>query len=97
MDADQLAERFRHHPPTVPAVIAAHEVVRELAAAFARALNEALPECDEKAKALDAVDLAAMHANSAVARTQLYGHPEWALPKLSGSVDTLVIQFTNFG
>jgi hypothetical protein len=65
--------RFEHHPPSGPDVVRAHEQARTLGKSFAKWLLVFLPDCDERDKALDALDLAVMHANAAIARTQLKG------------------------
>lgn len=69
----QTMARFAHHPPTAPNVIQAHEQARTLGAGFAQWLLMFLPDCDERDKAMDALDLTVMHANAAIARTQLKG------------------------
>lgn len=66
-------DRFTHHPPTSPQVIRAHERARENGSAFATWLLRHVPPCPERERALDAIDLATMHANAAIARTQLEG------------------------
>lgn len=74
MDSDEKAEllvRFAHHPPTSAEVIAAHEQVRVEFARLAVWVHDLLPAGDDRRKAIDAIDVAAMAANAAVARTQL--------------------------
>lgn len=68
MDPEEITTRFAHHPPTSEARVAAHERVRGLCADLARKLALLLPDSPEADKALDALDLAAMHANAALAR-----------------------------
>jgi hypothetical protein len=70
MDSAQLAEWFAYHPPSDPMVMRAHEEVRTRAHQLAAWFNWLLPEGREKSQALTALDLAAMHANAAIARTQ---------------------------
>lgn len=70
---EEMARRFHHHPPTTPAVIQAHEQARALGEGFARWLMMFVPNSPERDKALDALDLTVMHANAAIARTQLEG------------------------
>jgi len=64
-------DRFRYHVPGDPSVLRAHETVRAECQRLAVLLDELLPPCAERDHALDAVDLAAMWSNAAVARTQL--------------------------
>lgn len=64
-------DRFRYHVPSDEKVLRAHETVRAECARLATLLDELLPPCREKDSAVDAVDLAAMWSNAAVARTQL--------------------------
>jgi hypothetical protein len=77
--ARQVAElraaqaRFAHHAPTGAAVVAAHEQARAHGAEFATWLLSFVPPCPSRDRALDAIDLATMHANAAIARTQLEG------------------------
>jgi hypothetical protein len=70
VDRDALANRHAYHPPSSDDIVRAHEAVRTNTHMLATWLNDLLPECDEKKHALDAMDLAMMHANSAIARTQ---------------------------
>lgn len=71
MSSTPIKERFAYHPPMTDAVIHAHEDVRALGYAAARMLEELIPPCHERDLAIDALDLAVMHANAAIARTQL--------------------------
>jgi len=71
VDSDKLHERFIHHPPANQHVIDAHEFTRVNFEELAHKMNATLPDCSEKDKALDALDLAAMYSNAAIARTQL--------------------------
>lgn len=71
MDADLVANRFVHHPPKNEDVVSAHVWTRESFMDLALQINATLPDCPEKEKAIDALDLAAMHTNAAIARTQL--------------------------
>lgn len=68
MDPGEITTRFAHHPSTSQARVAAHERVRLLCADLARKLALLLPDSPEATKALDALDLVAMHANAALAR-----------------------------
>jgi hypothetical protein len=65
---DDVARRFAYHPPRRAGVADLHEHVRDECAGLAQELNRVLPGCPEAWKALDAVDLACMHANAAIAR-----------------------------
>lgn len=71
MDADAITNRFIHHPPSNNDVVDAHVWTREHFMDLALAINRFLPDCPEKEKAIDALDLAAMHTNAGIARTQL--------------------------
>lgn len=71
MEREELGRRFEHHPPTSDDVIKAHELVRASFANLAQWVNSLLPDCPERDKAIDALDLAAMHSNAGIARTQL--------------------------
>lgn len=70
MNRVELAERFEHHPPSNAVIIAAHEQIRTRVHELASWVNDLLIEGDAKTKSLDALDLAAMHANASVARYQ---------------------------
>jgi len=71
VDANAIVNRFVHHPPTSDEVIGAHVDTRVNFETIARWVNSILPDCPEKEKAIDALDLAAMHTNAGIARTQL--------------------------
>lgn len=79
MNSAGLEHRAAHHPPSSQAVVDAHEQIRDRVAALATWANGIIPECDEKRRALDALDDAMMLLNSAVARTQL-GLPGYYRP-----------------
>jgi hypothetical protein len=66
-----IQERFAHHPPSTSEVAWAHERVREICLRAAEELVDLVPDCREFELAIEALDLACMHANAAVARTQL--------------------------
>lgn len=69
-----IHERFAHHPPSTRDVADAHERVRATCLRAAEELSRFVPVCREFELALEALDLTCMHANAAVARTQLSGH-----------------------
>jgi hypothetical protein len=71
VDADAIANRFVHHPPKNEDVVEAHVSAREEFMHLALQINALFPDCPEKEKAIDALDLAAMHTNAGIARTQL--------------------------
>lgn len=71
MDREELSRRFAYHQPTTDDVKKAHENVRSAFENMAQWINSLLPDCPEKDKAIDAIDLAAMHSNAGIARTQL--------------------------
>lgn len=64
---EELADRFKHHPPTTQARIDAHDGIRTRAADFAAWLNQHVPESREKSLALTALQETSMWANAAVA------------------------------
>lgn len=64
--AEEIHERFKHHPPT-PDRIDLHQMVRVDAEDLALTFNQILPESREKSLALTAVQEAAMWANAALA------------------------------
>jgi hypothetical protein len=70
MNSAELAERFAYHPPSSADIVAAHEQIRTHVHELAKWINALLIEGDAKTKSLDALDLAAMHANASVARYQ---------------------------
>lgn len=71
MDRDAITNRFTHHAPQNTEVVGAHVETRHHFNTLAQWVNEILPDCPEKEKAIDALDLAAMHTNAGIARTQL--------------------------
>jgi len=64
---DEIKNNLAHHPPMTDAVVALHTSVRSYATNMSLWLNDNLPECDEKDRALEAVRIAMMWANAAVA------------------------------
>lgn len=65
---EDLAHRFKHHPPTDELTVAAHEAVRDLALNLARFFNETLPPSREKSLAQTKLEESMMWANAAIAR-----------------------------
>lgn len=80
-DNAEARRRFSHHPPSSDAVVNAHETARELGLAFALWLVNGIPWSPERDKAMDALDLAVMHTNAAIARHQLRPHTEFDTPQ----------------
>lgn len=74
MTSTPIHQRFAHHAPSGPEVVQAHERVRAACLRAAEEFSSIVPVCREFELALEALDLACMHANAAVARTQLSGH-----------------------
>jgi hypothetical protein len=71
---DELRNRGAYHPPTSPAIVEAHEKIRAAYTDLALAMNNLLPECPLKTRALNSIGDAMMLANQTVALTQkLYG------------------------
>lgn len=75
-----LDDWFGHHPPSEPAIAAAHEQVRARCRDLAGFLSDLLPECPDKTVALRAVRTVMHEANACIAIQQdLYrGEPEAA-------------------
>lgn len=71
MNPTAITERFRYHPPSNDAVIIIHVKMRDEFMQLAHKINVQVPDCPEKEKAIDSLDLACMHVNAAIARTQL--------------------------
>lgn len=74
MDAKQLRDRIGHntayHPPSSPAIVAAHQHVRDATATFMHELVDTCPIGRELFLALTAAEEALMWANAAIARAQ---------------------------
>ncbi|MDG4832415.1 hypothetical protein O7627_24350 [Solwaraspora sp. WMMD1047] len=84
MDAGQLAHRFAHHPPSTPAIVQKHELIRDASAALAQLLNEVIDkECREKSLALTSLEEVMFWANAAVARELNYRGASPATPPTS--------------
>lgn len=64
---DEIRNEFAHHAPRDNDVVAAHDRVRMLLSDAAVELNEMLPDGRHKEKALDAVEMARLYANTAIA------------------------------
>lgn len=64
--------RVVHHPPRTEAVVQAHTRARALIGQVGHDLLDTVPPCPEVEKMLDALELALMHANAAIARR----HPD---------------------
>lgn len=75
-DLDRIRAKFEYHTPTTDSVATAHQEVRRLCGNLALILAEMLPYGNERNEAIKAVDLASMHANAAIARSQTVDHVE---------------------
>lgn len=64
---ETLAKWFGHHPPSCKSIADAHDVVRVQTFRLARVLNDLLPECAEKTRALNAIRDVCMLGNAAIA------------------------------
>lgn len=77
MNAADLARRFMYHAPGDDQAgrdrIAAHERIRAAGLAFAELLVDLVPDCADRARAIDAVDDAVMRANAGLARPPVPG------------------------
>lgn len=69
MTADELRNRFSHHPPT-EAQVESYELVRAEIKATAVAIQEICPEGREKALAFTHLEQTMFYANAAIARAK---------------------------
>lgn len=65
---EEIADAFRHHPPSTPEVIAKHEGVRAECHALAQYIFRECPPCAETTLAIRNVEQAMFYANAAIAR-----------------------------
>lgn len=70
MEQAELDKRFTFHPPKNDVVAGHHEIVRAMCLEMATALNNILPESDEKERAFTALDGVMFCSNAAIARNQ---------------------------
>lgn len=73
MDAAELSNRFKHHPPQSDETIRRHQVVREDCNTLSKTLNDMLPECREKSLAMTHLEEVMFWSNAAIARNQKVG------------------------
>lgn len=59
--------RVQHHPPRTESVVDTHEQARALVGQVGHELLDLLPPCPEVNQVLDALHLALLHANTAIA------------------------------
>ena len=71
MDQTELANRFKHHPPTNQEVEDAHKGIRYGCLGLAERLDRLCPDGREKALAITKLEEVMFWANASVARTQL--------------------------
>lgn len=64
----ETRRRFTFHPAATPGRAEEHEAVCARCGDLSAWLRANLPDCPERDKAIDAVDLAQMQANAAIAR-----------------------------
>lgn len=64
----ELVERFSFHPAAAPQMASLYEQNRQAGLEFARLLNSYCPNSRELWRAIDAIDMAVMWANAAIAR-----------------------------
>ena len=69
--ATDIANRFKFHPATDDEKRNAHTAVRVHCRSLADYINDALPDGDEKDKAIDYVELAMFYANASLARNNM--------------------------
>lgn len=74
-EAEDILDRFAHHPPKDKIIVAAHEQVRGNFSVLAAWVDELLPESPDKGRAIDALHLASMLTNAAIARGQTVNVP----------------------
>jgi hypothetical protein len=64
---ETLAQWFGYHAPSCKSIADAHDAIRAQSHQLARILNDLLPECSEKTRALNAIRDACMLGNAAIA------------------------------
>ncbi|MEU4986586.1 MULTISPECIES: hypothetical protein [unclassified Streptomyces] len=70
MNADPLAHRFTHHPPTTPERANAHATVRGACAGLAATIVDHCPPGREQALAVTKIEEAMFWANAGIARAE---------------------------
>lgn len=65
---EEVANAFKHHPPSSPEVIAKHEGVREECHALAQYLLRECPSSPDTTLAIRYVEKAMFYANASIAR-----------------------------
>lgn len=71
---DDLAHRFKYHPPRNDAARVLHERVRNECRVLAQFLDDVIPdESREKSLAITKIEEAMMWANAAIARRKEFG------------------------
>lgn len=73
--ADDVLDRFAHHPPKDQTIKAAHEQVRANFSVLAGWVDDLLPDSPDKDRAVDSLHLASMYTNAAIARGQTVNVP----------------------
>ncbi|HEX5705609.1 MAG TPA: hypothetical protein VFX97_20575 [Pyrinomonadaceae bacterium] len=68
MPTEEIANRFKHHPPRDENTVKAHEFVRETLRWVAGKFDEELPAGREKSVAMTKLEEAMFWANAAIAR-----------------------------
>lgn len=69
-EREEMDRRFTYHPPTGEQK-ELYSAIRHIARDMAMCIRDLCPDCHEKQVAIDALDVATMMANAAIAR-----HPE---------------------
>jgi hypothetical protein len=88
VDLDELRNRFAYHKPPDDLTASAHDSVRKLTLSVAEFLLGVLPDCDERRRAIDALDDAMKHANAAIARHGIRRPAAEAPLPFAGTTDT---------
>ena len=68
--AEDLAHRFKYHPPTGQSQMLTYKDIRDKGLYLARAVASRCPNCRERSIAFTKIEEAVMWANAAIARSK---------------------------